>query len=193
MNINITSILLRTCACIFFAILSGYLCARGETSAENGNALPRIFFVSPDGDALADGTSERPYSDIASAINSGRNARADVAMPLIDSSSQAKSGNGIMLWKGLSLKNLTTLGERSATGMDSERGVYVVSVAALGSPFRDFIRPNDVIIGAGDSQVNNLDDLKKALNAIDSTNEFPVVIFRNQKENRILLPPASKH
>lgn len=93
-----------------------------------------------------------------------------------------------MVWNGLSLKNLTTLGERSATGMDSERGVYVVSVVALGSPFRDFIKPNDVIIGAGDSQVNNLDDLKKALNSIESTKEFPVVIFRNQKENRILLP-----
>ena len=113
-------------------------------------------------------------------------------MPLITSSGQVKSDNEIMDWNGLSLKNLTTLGERSATGMDSERGVYVVSVAALGSPFRDFIRPNDVIIGAGDSQVNNLDDLKKALNAIDSTNDFPVVIFRNQKENRILLPGVPK-
>ena len=44
-----------------------------------------------------------------------------------------------MLWKGVTFKNLDTLEERSATGMDTERGVYVVSVDALGSPVRDFI------------------------------------------------------
>lgn len=35
-------------------------------------------------------------------------------------------------WLGLSIKNLETLGERSATGMDAERGVYVVTTDANG-------------------------------------------------------------
>lgn len=44
-----------------------------------------------------------------------------------------------MFWKGVTFKNLDTLEERSATGMDTERGVYVVSVDVLGSnQVRDF-------------------------------------------------------
>ena len=49
-----------------------------------------------------------------------------------------------MFWKGVTFKNLDTLEERSATGMDTERGVYVVSVDVLGSnQVRDFIASND--------------------------------------------------
>ena len=65
-------------------------------------------------------------------------------------------------WQGLQIKNLDTLGERSATGMDTERGVYVISVNALGSVLRDYIRPNDVILELGGKTVNNLADLQKA-------------------------------
>lgn len=73
-----------------------------------------------------------------------------------------------MLWKGVTFKSLDTLEERSATGMDMERGVYVVSVDALGSPVRDFIAPNDVILSINGKSVNNLCDMKEALRYIDT-------------------------
>jgi S1-C subfamily serine protease len=38
------------------------------------------------------------------------------------------------------------LGERSATGMDSERGVYVVAVAKGSKADRNGLKANDVII-----------------------------------------------
>lgn len=91
-------------------------------------------------------------------------------------------------WQGLQIKNLETLGERSATGMDSERGVYVVSVDALSSPLRDFIRPNDVILGLGGKVINNLQDLQKAVLEIDLEKPQEIIIFRTQKENKFMIP-----
>lgn len=86
------------------------------------------------------------------------------------------------------IKNLDTLGERSATGMDTERGVYVISVNALGSVLRDYIRPNDVILELGGKTVNNLADLQKTVQETDLKQPQTMVIFRSQKENKLTLP-----
>jgi len=91
-------------------------------------------------------------------------------------------------WNGLRIKNLDTLGERSATGMDSERGVYVLSVDALSGSMRDYLRSNDVILELGGQTVNNLEDLQKALQTLDASKPQTMVVFRNQKENRLTLP-----
>lgn len=91
-------------------------------------------------------------------------------------------------WNGINIKNLQSLGERSATGMDAERGVYVVSVDALGSSLRDYIRSNDVILKIGNKTVNNLKDMKEALEVVNETENIDVVIFRNQKENQVSIP-----
>lgn len=93
-----------------------------------------------------------------------------------------------MVWKGVTFKNLDTLEERSATGMDTERGVYVVSVDALGSPVRDFIAPNDAILSIDGQPINNLDDMKKALKRIDTRKKVELVIFRNQTERTVVIP-----
>lgn len=91
-------------------------------------------------------------------------------------------------WKGLRIKNLMTLGERSATGMDSERGVYVISVDALSGSIRDYIHPNDVILNLGGKVVNNLDDLQKTIQEIDLSKPQSIVVFRTQKEKTLTLP-----
>lgn len=101
-----------------------------------------------------------------------------------------KSKKVTVNWKGLQIKNLETLGERSATGMDSERGVYVVSVDALGCLLRDFIRPNDVILGLGRSKIDNLRDLEQAVSLVDETNGQELLLYRNQKEIRVQIPQA---
>lgn len=98
------------------------------------------------------------------------------------------AGSEVVNWSGITIKNLQTLGERSATGMDSERGVYVVSVNALGGKLRDYIRPNDVILQVGTVAVNNLKEMRDALRQIDKSKEIEFVIFRTQKENRIFIP-----
>ena len=102
-------------------------------------------------------------------------------------------GNGIRVWEwsGLRLKTLDTLGERSATGMDSERGVYVVSVYAMGSPLRDFIRPNDVILRLSGKPVNRLEDLQEIVQAADWTKPQEVTVFREQREQSKAIPAGT--
>lgn len=94
----------------------------------------------------------------------------------------------IMLWKGVTFKSLDTLEERSATGMDMERGVYVVSVDALGSPVRDFIAPNDAVLSVNGKPVNHLGDMKEVLKNVNTRKNVEFVIFRNQKEHKVIIP-----
>ena len=84
-------------------------------------------------------------------------------------------------WSGLRLKTLDTLGERSATGMDSERGVYIVSMQAMGNPLRDLLRPNDVILKIDGKDIRTLDDWKKAVAETDWSRSHELVIFREQR------------
>lgn len=80
------------------------------------------------------------------------------------------------------------LGERSATGMDSERGVYVVSLAVFNNPLRDYIKANDVILGFDGKTVNAVTDLIHAESRLTPNRNIEVVVFRNQKENLITIP-----
>ena len=96
-----------------------------------------------------------------------------------------------MAWKGLQVKNLDTMGERSATGMDSERGVYVISVDAVDSPLRDSIQPNDVILELNDKAVTNLDDLMQASGKDVSGPTIKMIIYRNQKRIIIECPKGN--
>jgi hypothetical protein len=94
----------------------------------------------------------------------------------------------MVYWESLQIKDLDTPGERSATGMDSERGVYIVTVSALGGELRDYLKPNDVILGFGGKAVNNLTDLRQALADTDLSKPLTLTVFRNQKTNTIVIP-----
>ena len=91
-------------------------------------------------------------------------------------------------WKGLQIKDLDTLGERSATGIDSEYGIYVISVDALSGVLRDYIRSNDVILELGGKPINNLVNLHEVIGEIDLAKPQSIVVFRNQREIKIVLP-----
>ena len=81
-------------------------------------------------------------------------------------------------WSGLRLKTLDSLGERSATGMDSERGVYIVSMQAMGNPLRDLLRPNDVILKIDGKDILTLDDWKKTVAEMDWSRPHKLTVFR---------------
>jgi len=94
----------------------------------------------------------------------------------------------VIEWYGLHIKNLESLGERSATGMDSERGVYVITIIKYDSPLRDYLQHNDVILKFAGKPVNNLDDLLQATEQADLNNPQEMVVFRHQKEDTITIP-----
>ena len=92
---------------------------------------------------------------------------------------------------GAKVKNLNTLGERSATGMDDTRGVLVVEVAA-GSIASRFLQANDVILSFNNRPVNKLRDLFEARISVIIGTNAEVVIFRNQKEQKKLIDFGEK-
>ena len=95
------------------------------------------------------------------------------------------AGDKMISFMGAKLKNLNTLVEQSATGMDSTRGVFVVDVAA-GSNASEFLQNNDVILSFNDKSTNDLRDLLEArMSLIGSNTE--IVIFRNQKAIKKLI------
>ncbi len=88
--------------------------------------------------------------------------------------------NEIIDFIGAKIKDISTIDERSATGMDTTRGVMVVDVTA-GSGAAKFLQTNDVILSFNGKKINKLRDLFEArMSVIGSNTE--VVIFRNQKE-----------
>ncbi|MDM8159991.1 PDZ domain-containing protein [Labilibaculum sp. K2S] len=84
---------------------------------------------------------------------------------------------------GAKVKNLTTLGERSATGMDDTKGVLVLEVVKT-SESAKFLQVNDVILSFNNKQINRLSDLFEAYKSHRGS-KIRVVLFRNQKEDKI--------
>lgn len=79
-------------------------------------------------------------------------------------------------------------GERSVTGMDAERGVYVVTLVAYEGPMKDFIQANDVVLKLGETDVNNLDDLQKAAKRVLPGKTQEMVCFQKseRKQNQYI-------
>jgi len=90
--------------------------------------------------------------------------------------------NEIINFLGAQVKNLNTLGERSATGMDATRGVLVLEIKP-GTTASKFLLVNDVILSLNGKLTNNLRDLLEArMSVIGSATDL--LIFRNQKEDK---------
>ncbi|MBL0745756.1 PDZ domain-containing protein [Chryseolinea lacunae] len=88
-------------------------------------------------------------------------------------------------WMGMSIKNLTTLGERSATGMATEAGVYVLEVETW-SFWSKYLRPNDVILALGDTTIKTVEDLERSFGAL-SSGEVAMTVFRSQAALKLIV------
>ena len=97
--------------------------------------------------------------------------------------SQQVNDDEISDFMGARVKDLTTLGERSATGMSDTRGVLVLEVAK-GSGASKFLQANDVILSFNLKKINTLQDLLQAHAAATGVNT-EVLVFRNQKELKV--------
>lgn len=97
----------------------------------------------------------------------------------------------LVVWSGLTLKDLDTPGERSATGMDEERGVYVVEASVMGNKLRDFVRANDVLLAFGGQATDNLGQFRDAVAHADLTKPVALTIFREQRRQTVVLPAGT--
>lgn len=108
-----------------------------------------------------------------------------ITLPIVN---VANSVLDIVVWQGWRIKDLETLGERSATGMDSEHGVLVISIVKNDSKMKDILRDNDVILKLNGKGINNLVDLQNAINQADLSKPLEMIVFRNQKEVVLTVP-----
>ena len=86
-------------------------------------------------------------------------------------------------WKGLTLKEVSTEGERSATGLDKIRGILVVQVEKGITA----LQANDVILRINGKQVDNRTDMETEIRKSPEGNKFRIIFFRNQKENAVTM------
>lgn len=85
---------------------------------------------------------------------------------------------------GVKVKNLTTLAERSATGMATETGVLILDIDP-GSLMIGVLKPNDVILKMGEQSIANIADLIRGRQGSQSKKTVVLKVFRDQKEQEI--------
>ncbi|MDQ0965240.1 hypothetical protein QFZ20_000643 [Flavobacterium sp. W4I14] len=112
-----------------------------------------------------------------------------VSIPSILTSNQSGSDK-IIDFMGAKVKNLTTLGERSATGMGDTQGVLVLEVPARSAVFK-YLQANDVILSFNSKKIRTVSDLLQAQKTATDTNT-EVVVFRNQHEVKIPITLVGK-
>lgn len=93
-----------------------------------------------------------------------------------------QKGNEITEFMGMKIKDLTTPGERSATGMSSETGVLIIDVP-LNSPFAGSLKPNDVVLGYNGKQILKVSELQAQKTNENKNSVVELKVFRNQKED----------
>ncbi len=89
---------------------------------------------------------------------------------------------------GAMVKKLKGLAERSATGMDSERGVLVLSVPEDSPAGRCGLTANDVVLRVGSFAIEHPTQLQTAYLKTESTDQCDFMIFRNQREQVLRVP-----
>jgi len=92
--------------------------------------------------------------------------------------------DAIYEFSGVKVKRLSTLAERSATGMPTETGVLVLSIDQ-NSPMINSLKPNDVILQMAGQPIKTLNDLVNARQKSQSKKTADLKIFRDQKESSI--------
>ena len=92
----------------------------------------------------------------------------------------------IASWMGAKIKKLSGIGERSATGMAEEKGVYVVDVIPGTTAYKFGLQKNDVIINVDGATVNNIKEVMTTYSGSRWKGSVELIIFRNQQEIKII-------
>mgnify|MGYP000971723866 FL=1 len=85
---------------------------------------------------------------------------------------------------GMRVKNITTLGERSAAGLSDASGVWIVEVSDT-SPAIHILHCDDVILQINRIPVRSIREMKEAL--IRARGRIVFLISRNQKEQEVIV------
>lgn len=104
-------------------------------------------------------------------------------LPVLILNQQEDAAGECWVWQGMTLKNMETLGEQSATGTKDLCGVLILSIE-YDSPWVSSLRANDVIQQCNGGKVCDLNDLKKC---VEGRREVELAAWRNQQVVRIAI------
>ncbi len=93
----------------------------------------------------------------------------------------------ITKWMGASLKNIETLGERSAAGMLDNKGVLVTAVEP-GSVVSGRLQPGDVIIRIAGESVGSVNEFMGVVQKVRWMGSAEATLIRHQQETKTRLP-----
>ncbi|SEW41280.1 PDZ domain-containing protein [Chitinophaga arvensicola] len=138
------------------------------------------YRVQPGSPALKIGFRNFPMDQFGVVSPALKKLAAKAPLPVLKTITA--TGAGISNWLGAQVKNIETLGERSAAGLPDDKGAFLVTVPA---GFRYAVKAGDVILQLGDKNVSNVKELQQATDFYGDK-KVKVVIFRNQQ--RMQLP-----
>lgn len=104
-------------------------------------------------------------------------------IPLLLGQLFLEEGLAAFEWLGATVKNVDTPGERSAAGLDAERGVWVLEASGLAKA--GGLRSGDVILGCEGDAVNEVRDLLQAWQSHNWKGAMTLKVLRNQREQDI--------
>ena len=90
-------------------------------------------------------------------------------------------------WLGSKIKNITTLEERSASGLNNTVGVLITHINTDGIIENSALKVGDVILKSQSDTINTVSDLMKSYQNNNWKGKLDLVIFRNQKEKNVTL------
>ena len=119
------------------------------------------FAVAADSPALSIGFRNFSMDDfgVVSPLLKARAQRPMMPAPFVDRESGLEAPRQLL---GMTIKSVETLGEQSATGLSSVRGVLVLAVAQDSPADRAGLRPGDVILRIVDDEFGNSDPTNTA-------------------------------
>ena len=90
-------------------------------------------------------------------------------------------------WLGAIIKNIETMGERSAAGLKDVTGVLIKSVSPGSVAAKGGLKEGDVIIHCEDNSIINISDLMRCYQGNNWKGALNIRIMRNQKEMQFSL------
>jgi len=141
------------------------------------------YRVKPGSPALKLGFKNFPMNEFGVTSPSLKALVRPVKLPVLISEMKTE-GQDSYDFLGAKVKNLNTLGERSATGMATETGVLVLEVPKK-SILYGKLQPNDVVLKFNDAPVKNMKDLMTIQMGLQLSQKATLEVFRNQASKKI--------
>ncbi|MFT7033268.1 MAG: hypothetical protein ACJA2S_001774 [Cyclobacteriaceae bacterium] len=152
------------------------------------------LFVSPEyGDynvqdqspALGTGFKYFPMNEFGVKKPSLKKLAKTPILPAIWSVSNDKIRSLQMNWLGAEIKNIETMAERSASGLDKTAGVLIIDITEKSILSKSDLRVGDVIIGCEEEAVDEIKDLMLSYQTNNWKGRLNLEVFRNQKRMKV--------